>query len=689
MIKQDSFLSAQEIIDSFIKYLENSIYNYAYMIDGSWGSGKTFFVRELLVPAIQEHESDKKKDNSEYKEKEVLYVSLYGIKDTEEISRLLYLELKNVITSKAAGTKFSEENKKKISSWLGTGAKIFSDILKDTKGIDLENILSKIASGFSLDNCIFIFDDLERTSCSINDILGYINNFIEHDGIKVLLIANEEEINTASQLELNPEEVLVCLQDKLDFSPLENTEKKNSGYNSYSNSQQNNKTITLTQLMKRVDILFARNQAYKQIKEKVVGETVKYQPVYKDMIVSLTQTHLNNNVQLKELVLRRCNTISNIAHHYDHLNLRTFLFFLSKMVSLQECLNDHEDTLEKMIDYTFLACVRCKSGREPEKWESKALFGTTSLFDWHDFRNTCLAFRFIDEFILFGKFDHAEIKAIVNQYECYERQNAEDKNDPANKLNNWWIMEDEVIISIMDAVLEKMDRNEYGFAIYYQILNNFVSIVNAEFNESYLLHLMTSMERNIKKSTEPVEFQRTHFSLAGNEDREIYRKMVDILNEIAEAKNKSFHQAEVNNIYTDESNWAERIRDYISKQPNRYDAPLFKMIDVQEIVHLIDISNSENIDTFRGSVASFYSFANIADYYMDDYEPLSTLYDGLDDQKEGYDRIKRMNIRWLKKLISDIIEKLKPSKSGFSEDMEDSENETLKSSTEEISPDIF
>ena len=47
-MKNNSFLSSEEIIKSFLSYLDDSIYSYAYLLDGSWGSGKTFFVKEYL-----------------------------------------------------------------------------------------------------------------------------------------------------------------------------------------------------------------------------------------------------------------------------------------------------------------------------------------------------------------------------------------------------------------------------------------------------------------------------------------------------------------------------------------------------------------------------------------------------------------------------------------------------------------
>lgn len=59
-MKNNSFLSSGEIIKSFLSYLDDSIYSYAYLLDGSWGSGKTFFVKEILIPSIVKHEKEKK-----------------------------------------------------------------------------------------------------------------------------------------------------------------------------------------------------------------------------------------------------------------------------------------------------------------------------------------------------------------------------------------------------------------------------------------------------------------------------------------------------------------------------------------------------------------------------------------------------------------------------------------------------
>ena len=49
---------------------------------------------------------------------------------------------------------------------------------------------------------ILIFDDLERCSINIINLLGYINFFVEHQSYKVILIANEKELKKQKNIKL-------------------------------------------------------------------------------------------------------------------------------------------------------------------------------------------------------------------------------------------------------------------------------------------------------------------------------------------------------------------------------------------------------------------------------------------------------------------------------------------------------
>ena len=71
-----------DLKDVIYDYLKNKFINYAILIKGEWGSGKTFFVKKNVV---------KRYDNA-------LYISLYGISSIDKLSEKIYLE---IIKSKA------------------------------------------------------------------------------------------------------------------------------------------------------------------------------------------------------------------------------------------------------------------------------------------------------------------------------------------------------------------------------------------------------------------------------------------------------------------------------------------------------------------------------------------------------------------------------------------------------------
>ncbi|HBB8114798.1 TPA: hypothetical protein J9747_004575, partial [Escherichia coli] len=174
-------MNYNEELTSYLNYLvglEKSP-NFAVMIDGEWGSGKTWFVRKLM--------------NEESLKGEVkpLMISLYGIKSTEQIDEIIFKQMHPFLSSKGmllAGT-------------------LTKALIKGTLKIDLSDSFVTSVEGspelpnvsikdfyYSPENTILIFDDLERCELDWNSIFGYINNFVEEKECKVLIIANEREI---------------------------------------------------------------------------------------------------------------------------------------------------------------------------------------------------------------------------------------------------------------------------------------------------------------------------------------------------------------------------------------------------------------------------------------------------------------------------------------------------------------
>lgn len=166
---------------------------YAIMLKGAWGSGKTWFVESVL-------ESYKAK-NENFK---FLKVSLYGINSIEQIEEEFYRQLHPVLS-----------NKKLIF-----GANILKNTLKAAFRVDLNgdgkpesninlNVPSINLSDFSREpnGFVLIFDDIERSGIDLSLLFGYINHFVEVNGYKAILIANEDEIiKTNKREDKNDEE---------------------------------------------------------------------------------------------------------------------------------------------------------------------------------------------------------------------------------------------------------------------------------------------------------------------------------------------------------------------------------------------------------------------------------------------------------------------------------------------------
>ena len=77
-------LTDKEITEILIEYIKEKRYTNAILIDGDWGTGKTFFIKKILLKELKKNVG--KKDRC-------LYVSLYGIEDVVQISSKIYAEI--------------------------------------------------------------------------------------------------------------------------------------------------------------------------------------------------------------------------------------------------------------------------------------------------------------------------------------------------------------------------------------------------------------------------------------------------------------------------------------------------------------------------------------------------------------------------------------------------------------------
>lgn len=165
-------------IEKFFKYYFDmpSAPNYAILLDGPWGSGKSFFVEEI-------------KKISQNTKRKIIHVSLYGIDDISKLEDKIYNEFYSI-------------NKKVLQ----IGGQIILGALKEKTGLGIEVDFTKLQK--EVDKAVFIFDDFERCPLPPEKTLGYINGFVEHGDNKVVIVSNSKEIDKNSKFSFTNEKVI-------------------------------------------------------------------------------------------------------------------------------------------------------------------------------------------------------------------------------------------------------------------------------------------------------------------------------------------------------------------------------------------------------------------------------------------------------------------------------------------------
>ena len=187
----------ENISQYLLQFLDNPDPQYAVMLKGKWGCGKSFFIKNWL----KEH---KERYNKGEATLEPIYVSLYGLKELSQVTAAIDRALYPYLYSK--GAKLT----KKI---LGVAGKIVfrtnfdcnnngSDDFSIDATLDSLSLLGTKTDSSIIKTKLIVFDDLERCLIDMKLLLGYINNFVEHGACHVIIIGDETHTTKDSQQKL-------------------------------------------------------------------------------------------------------------------------------------------------------------------------------------------------------------------------------------------------------------------------------------------------------------------------------------------------------------------------------------------------------------------------------------------------------------------------------------------------------
>ena len=448
-------MNLEELVESILDYVRADYTDYAIMINGEWGSGKTYFWNHKIKDKIESLQLNGRKYTT-------IYMSLYGISNLEEISKKIFIETTQLM-DKNLKKYMESHHQTNIPEYAKTGldmANVFG-VSKNGDKIDYERF-------FSTDDKVLCFDDLERANVDVVDILGYINNFVEHDHIKTIIICNEKELATkfkSSNIEMKTF-IATYLLDKQ--GDLNKTDKP-----------------MVEKIREKIEYVFDKANDYERIKEKLIGETFEYAPKFNYIINGLLMRY-ENNKDLIRFLRENQNLIIATFNKSGTRNLRILKHALNDFSKVYENVNrlypnTNLRVLQTMLIFTIAVSFEIKAGKiTKDKFvniesneEYKAILVSSRVlmdnrqfyikeFDnnyYFNFKSEYRFFKFIESYVRTRIFDMKALKkdmeAIINTIDTeklpgYKRLLTEE----------YWKISDEQFPGIIEEVLEDVKKGK-------------------------------------------------------------------------------------------------------------------------------------------------------------------------------------------------------------------------------------
>lgn len=192
-------MSNEHIIKFLNEYLAKPSNDYAVLITGCWGSGKTYFVSQYMGGKKVHKVRDWLMDSVN---RTVVYISLFGVKSRDDIENRIF-EVLHPHLKESKKSKFAQSGMSLIKA-LACLFPMTKDLGKyacDTISLFNDTFCEKVKKNKK--GLVVVFDDVERTDMDSPELLGYINEYVEHLGVSCILLADKERWDEANAMPVN------------------------------------------------------------------------------------------------------------------------------------------------------------------------------------------------------------------------------------------------------------------------------------------------------------------------------------------------------------------------------------------------------------------------------------------------------------------------------------------------------
>lgn len=588
----------EDLVESILDYIRSDYTDYAIMLNGEWGSGKTYFWNHKIKPKIESMQLNGKRYTA-------IYMSLYGISNLEEISKKIFIET----------TQLMDKNLKKYMD--ASGVSTIPEYAKT--GLDMANFFGVTQNGdridygefFSTDDKVLCFDDLERANVDVIDILGYINNFVEHDHIKTIIICNEKELSTKlknSNLEMKTfiATYLLDKENKLNIK----TDKP-----------------MVERIRDTIEYVFDKANDYERIKEKLIGETFEYAPEFNYIINGLLMRY-EKYPDLIRFLRENTGLIISTFNKSGTRNLRILKHSLTNFKKIFDMVNKsypntNHRVLQTMLIFTIAISFEIKAGKiTKDKFvninnneEYKATLVSSRVFMdnrqfyikefdnnyYYNFKAEYRFFKFIEIYVRTRIFD---MKVFKEDMEVIRNTIDTDKLPAYKRLltEEYWKISDDQFPGVIDEVIEDVKNGRielinivkifayFAYFVKRGLINYDMKTIKSVFlNGMNIASLTSSYCDNVEE-----ELSRIALEEEQSEDME---EILKHFNNINSKLKEKMYMEKAEDIFKCIPMKMELFYDKFDKEC--MEVPIFKYYDVFQMFQRISCASNEDIVTIK------------------------------------------------------------------------------------------
>lgn len=606
-----------------LHYIEDDKTKSAIMLTSPWGTGKSYYIQNELRPFLEDEKNGKHK---------CIVVSLYGLKELFEVSKAIYTAIR---------MKFLDND----SEALVAGKIIVKTVIKHLaiiKKFDIsqsEEDLKKLFESVNLSGKLVVLEDVERSGIDILDVMGYVNNLVEQDGVKVLLVVNEEEI-----LKFEHEGKIIGFKEKQE---IEEQRKVQKIMNLHNKDTEQEKEIEYSETIKE----------YLRIKEKTVSDTVNfeedYQGAIKNIITMFGDETLSEFADEKEL-----GSILHLMNDSKHPNLRSFMFACQKTCDIFKLLERKyldDKKFVRAIFFGIIIFVQNQKVGKIEKW------GQEKFFSIDLGSENAPLFKFCYEYVVNQSVEFFDIEEVYQEYLNHDfyNGNKSKRDKDIQTLSNYYIEKESDVFNALKSIEKRLETPkdisfyQYGTIAVY-------SIVLKEVLSCDVTKIQERLVKNLKGRGDKLHLEQLFHVVLSDEcskaQREEYEKlrkaMFESLNNCEIIIENFNYQPEQSKIFY---NYA-----ILNKSKLSVKGAFAKNLDIEKLAEMFEKGTAKQKNDIREALLAVYRDDNVKLYLADDIESIAKLLEIIKNwpsEKVG-DRIQQRQHKWFIENLEDIIKKL-------------------------------